>query len=120
VIVVAATIDYADRAARDAAVLDSAPVQWATRQDEPGCHAYCFAADPAIDTRIQVYELWEDEAALVAHFAHPNYFAMRGILGAHGITAAWNRMYLVERSEPVYGPGGQIRTRFFADASGTV
>jgi len=114
-IVVAATIDYADEARRDAAVAASVTTQMATRTDEAGCLAYCFAADPGIPTRIQVYELWEDEASLAAHFQHANYFAMRDILGAHGITGAWNRMYEVGRNEPVYGPGGQIRTRFFTD-----
>jgi len=115
VIVVAATIDYADQAARDEAVRQSAPVQMATRQDEAGCHAYCFAADPSVPTRIQVYELWEDEASLLAHFSHPNYLAMRDTLAAHGITAAWNRMYEVGRNESVYGPGGTIRTKLFVD-----
>ncbi len=116
-IIVAATIDYADQAGRNAAVQASAAVQLATRVDEAGCHAYCFAADPSVPTRIQVYELWEDEASLITHFAHANYAAMRDALAAHGITAAWNRVYEVGRNEPVYGVGGTIRTRFFTDDS---
>ena len=115
VIIVAATIDFADSASRDEAVQASAPVQGATRVDEAGCHAYCFAADPSVPTRIQVYELWDDEASLITHFAHANYAAMRDVLAAHGITAAWNRVYEVGRNEPVYSPGGKIRTKFFAD-----
>jgi quinol monooxygenase YgiN len=115
VIVIAATLDYADRASRDEAVVASAPVQWATRVEEPGCHAYCFAADPSVDTRIQVYELWEDEASVAAHFVHANYQAMRALLGRYGITASWNQMYLVTRNEPVYGADGQTRSRFFTD-----
>jgi len=114
-IIVAATIDYADQHARDEAVRQSAPVQMATRDDEAGCFAYCFAADPSVPTRIQVYELWEDEASLVAHFSHANYDAMRVVLGAQGIVTAWNRMYEVGRNEPVYGSGGAIRTKFFVD-----
>jgi len=114
-IVVEATIVLTDPARRDEAIEASVQWQQATRDDEPGCLAYCFAADPGIPTRIQVYELWEDEASLAAHFQHANYFAMRDILGAHGITGAWNRMYEVGRNEPVYGPGGQIRTTFFTD-----
>ena len=35
-------------------------IQKATRDDEPGCLAYCFAADPAEATHVQVYELWTD------------------------------------------------------------
>ena len=114
-IIIAAQLDFADQASRDEAVRLSAPVQYATRVDEPGCHAYCFAADPSVPTRIQVHELWEDEASLVAHFAHANYDAMRTLLGSMGITGSWNQMYLVARNEPVYGPGGQTRQRFFID-----
>jgi len=116
-IVVAATLDFADREARDAAVAATAPIQWATRTEEPGCRAYCFAADPCVETRIQVHELWDDEASLAAHFRHPTYDAMRTELRRHGIVAATNRMFLVARDEPVYGPAGEIRDRFFTDPS---
>ena len=114
-IIVAATLDYADQQSRDRAVVACTPVQLATREQEQGCHAYCFAADPAVPTRIQVYELWEDEASLAAHFVHTNYDRMRAVLGSFGITGAWNRMYLVEKNEPVYGPNSTIRSQFFVD-----
>ena len=114
-IVVGATLDFADQANRDAAVAASAPIQQATRDDEAGCYFYCFAADPCNPLRIQVYELWEDEASLAAHFVHPNYLQMRDVLRSFTITGAWNRMYLTTRDEPVYGPNGAIRTQFFLD-----
>ena len=57
-IVIAANIDFASAAHRDRAVAESAPVQQATRDEEAGCQAYCFAPDPCVPTRIQVYELW--------------------------------------------------------------
>jgi quinol monooxygenase YgiN len=114
-IIVVATIDFADQASRDAAVEASKPVQWATRADEPGCHAYCFGADPCVDTRVQVYELWEDEASLAAHFQHPNYHEMRRVLRDKGIVATANRMYLTVRDEPVYAANGKTRERFFVD-----
>ncbi len=37
--------------------------------NEPGCREYCFSADPNNDDRIMLYELWDDEEALAAHFA---------------------------------------------------
>lgn len=114
-IVVAAQLDFADQATRDEVVSVSAPIQKATRDDESGCHAYCFAADPCHATRIQVYELWEDEASLAAHFTHPNYLAMRDLLIGRKPTGSWNRMYLTMRDEPVYGPEGQVRSKFFVD-----
>jgi hypothetical protein len=78
---------------------------------------YCFAADPCVPTRIQVYELWEDEDSLAAHFVHPNYAAMRDLLVGLRPTGSWNRMYLTERDEPVYAADGTARSRFFTDAS---
>ena len=114
-IVVAAQLDFADRATRDRAVAVSAPIQQATRDDETGCHAYCFAADPCVETRIQVYELWEDEASLAAHFTHPNYLAMRDLLMGHKPTGSWNQMYLTIKNEPVYGPNNAVRSKFFVD-----
>jgi quinol monooxygenase YgiN len=116
-IIIAATIDFATQEQRDEAVRLTTPVQLATRNEEPGCLAYCFAADPAVPNRIQVYELWEDHASLAAHFKHHYYDRMRQILGSMQITGAWNQMYDVARHEPVYGPGGQVRERFFTDAT---
>ncbi len=84
-IIVSATLDFATEADRDRAVTLTTSVQLATRTEEAGCHAYCFAADPAVPTRIQVYELWEDEGSLVAHFKHANYEAMKDALGGVGI-----------------------------------
>lgn len=114
-IIVSAILDFADQTARDEAVRLSAPVQQATRDDEPGCQAYCFAADPCVTNRIQVYELWDDEASLAAHFKHPNYWDMVKVFRGIGITGTSNRMYLVARDEPVYGPNGEQREKFFTD-----
>ena len=75
-----------------------------TRDDEAGCIVYCFAADPCRDDLIQVYELWESEEALLAHFAHPNYHAMRTMLNEGGLAGAVSRKHRIDASAPVYGP----------------
>jgi quinol monooxygenase YgiN len=113
VIIISATLDFATRADRDLAVERSAPVQLATRIEEPGCHSYCFAADPSVPTRIQVYELWKDGPSLAAHFKHKNYDAMKNLLGSVGIVATENQMYLIAQHEPVYDPQGRPRETFF-------
>ena len=112
-IIISATLDFASREDRDRAVEESAPVQQATRDEEPGCQAYCFAADPCVPTRIQVYELWDDGPTLADHFKHQNYEDMKTVLGNHGIVATANQMYLISAHEPVYGPEGQPRESFF-------
>lgn len=111
-IAVEATIVMSDGAARDAAVTRSVPIQAATRDDEPGCIAYCFAADPVRDDTIQVYELWADEASLAAHFHHPNYHDMRQMLGASGLVSAVSRKLRIDAEAPVYGPDGVASASF--------
>lgn len=102
-IAVEAAITVADPSMRHDLVARTAPIQKATRDDEPGCLVYCFAADPCQDDLIQVYELWESEEALAAHFDHPNYVAMRTMLNDAGLVSAVSRKHRIDASAPVYG-----------------
>ncbi len=112
-VIVAATLDFATEKDRDEAVRLTTPVQLGTRTEEAGCHAYCFAADPAVPTRIQVHELWEDAASLAAHFTHPYYLRMVEVLRSIGLVDTWNQVYEVSRHAPVYGPEGGANPEFF-------
>jgi quinol monooxygenase YgiN len=100
-IAIAGTITIpADR--RAAALESTAHLQQATRDDEPGCLAYVFSADPLRPDTITVFELWTDAASLEAHFQHPNYTDMRTALGAAGITNAQVMKYRIDAAAPVY------------------
>lgn len=112
-IIIAGTIDLADPTSTPAALAATAALQQATRDDEPGCLAYVFSADPCVEGRICVYELWEDEASLAAHFQHANYLQMRSALGALGLRATDNKKYRVDLSEPVYDATRTPRADFF-------
>lgn len=114
-IIVVAALEFANQADRDKAVELTADVQMATRVEEAGCQDYCFAPDPSVPTRIQVYELWDSSETLAAHFQHPNYLKMVELLGSANVVSSANQAYLVERGEPVYGPNGEMKTEFFAD-----
>ena len=114
-IIVVAALEFGSEADRDHAVALTADVQRLTREEEPGCHDYCFAPDPAIPTRMQVYELWEDSDSLVAHFEHPYYERMAGLLRGVGIVSSTNQAYLVERGESVYTEAGDKKTGFFVE-----
>ena len=114
-IIVVAALEFATEADRDRAVELTADVQRLTREEEQGCHDYCFAPDPAIPTRMQVYELWEDSDSLAAHFEHPYYEQMASLLQGVGIVESTNQAYLVERGEPVYTEAGEKKTGFFQD-----
>jgi len=113
-IIVVAALEFETEALRDKAVELTRDVQLATRVEEPGCKDYCFAADPSVPTRVQVYELWDDSESLAAHFKHPNYDKMVELLGEAGIKESINQAYLVERGEPVYGPNGEKKEAFFS------
>jgi quinol monooxygenase YgiN len=112
-IIIAARIEFGTKDQRDAACEASAPLQQATRDDEPGCEAYCFAADPCDDTIMQVYELWNGEASLAAHFEHENYFNLRALLGEMGIIGADDNKYRCDLKEPVYDESRIARADFF-------
>lgn len=111
-IAIEAAIRFNDQATRDAAVAASIPYQKATRDEEPGCIAYCFAADPIEADLIQVYELWEDAATLAAHFDHPNYHRMRETLGGFGLKSAVSRKHRIDATAPVYGPDFKATSTF--------
>jgi len=113
-IIVVAALRFANQQDRDRAVSLTAQVQMATRMEERGCRDYCFAPDPSVPTRVQVYELWEDGESLAAHFKHANYQRMVELLAQTNIQESVNQAYLVERGEPVYGPNGEKKTVFFA------
>lgn len=112
-IIIAGTIDFGTTEQRDQAVASGLPLQQATRDDERGCLAYCFAADPCVAQRVQVYELWEDEASLAAHFEHPNYLQMRERLMRGGVVATDVKKYRCDLSEPVYDSTFTPRADFF-------
>ncbi|MDH4170025.1 MAG: antibiotic biosynthesis monooxygenase [Acidimicrobiia bacterium] len=115
-IVVAGWADFGSDDARDQAVAASAPFQQATRSDEAGCLAYYFAPDPVIGHRMVVYELWEDEASLAAHFGHQNYFGMQRHLGSHGLVGADFKKFRCDLAEPVYDDTMTARADFFTAA----
>ncbi len=112
-VIIAGTIDFADPDARDSAIAASCDLQASTRDTEAGCLAYVFAADPVVPTRVHVYELWESEVCLAAHFEHPNYLCMRQILRQFPRAGSSVTMkYRCDLSEPVYDHQGRPRADF--------
>ena len=52
-----------------AAFLEAVQPMVAATLNETGCQEYVFSPDPNDDNRIMLYELWDDQASLDAHFA---------------------------------------------------
>ncbi len=103
IVTVAGWIDV-DPASRDELVSRSIPLQRSTREDEPGCEAYVFAADPIVEGRIHVYEQWSTPADLDAHFRHPNFSRMRELLRHYPRLGSETTKLRVDATAPVYGP----------------
>ena len=104
-VVIAGWIDV-EPAARDELIAASVPLQRSTREEEPGCQAYVFTADPAVDGRIHVYEQWATAADLDAHFLHANFHAMKALLRDYPRVGSQTTKHRVDSSGPVYGPDG--------------
>ncbi|HUS42281.1 MAG TPA: antibiotic biosynthesis monooxygenase [Ilumatobacteraceae bacterium] len=111
-IVVEAAIRLTDASKRHDLITQTAPIQQATRDEEPGCLVYCFAEDPCEEDLIQVYELWESEETLEVHLDHPNYWNMRNTLGAGGIADVVHRKHRIDATAAVYNAEGKANASF--------
>ena len=110
-IVISAQIDL-DPAQRTDALIKAKPhIEAALAQ--PGCIAYDWSADGNDPARVNVFEEWQSEEALAAHFAGPAYAGMRDHIGAFGLTGAASRKYRVDAEAPVYNAEGVATEAFY-------
>ena len=109
-IVIAAQIDL-DPAQR-AEALSSAKVHIDAALAQDGCIAYDWSADGNDPARVNVFEEWESEEALAAHFAGQAYAGMRDHIGTFGLTAAASKKYRVDAEGPVYNAEGVATEAF--------
>ena len=109
-ILIAAQIDVAPQG-REQALKSAQPwIDGALAQ--PGCIHYDWSADLNDPARINVFEEWESEEALAAHFAGPQYAGMRGHLGASGLIKAASRKFRIDAEGPVYNDEGTPTQKF--------
>jgi len=74
-------------------VLSAGQAMIAATRDEPGCHDYTYARDVTDDRTMRIFELWEDQAALDAHFQTPHMAAFNTALAAVKIAAISVKIY---------------------------
>lgn len=79
---------------------------------EKGCRHYAWSADPHYPGRVHVFEEWDSQEDLQAHFAAPSYTGMLGHLGKYSLIGATSTKYRCDLSEPVYGPDGVATATF--------
>jgi quinol monooxygenase YgiN len=112
-IIIAGTVDV-DPEQRGEALVAGRPHMEATRA-QAGCLDYTWTADELTPGRIYVFERWESQADLQAHFEGPHYLAMRNTIASFGLVRADVLKYRPEISEPVYDSTGKARADFFSE-----
>ena len=113
-IIISGTVDI-DPARMDGAMTGAGPLIEGALT-EAGCLDYDWCPDPQNPGRIRVFERWEDEPSLAAHFQSHWYQNMRDHIGAHGIRDADVSKYRVDLAEPVYDDKGTPRADFVTAA----
>lgn len=96
-----------------AAIIRGGAAHIAGSRAEDGCVAYDWSVDPLEPGTLHVFEEWESEAALGAHFRDPSYLAMRAHLESYEITGFDVKLYSAAGVEPVYTEEGQPRDSIF-------
>ena len=98
-IVIAGEIEI-DPAKRDAGVAAALRVMEATRQ-EAGCISYTFSGDLVEAGRFRIFEEWESQAVLEAHFKTPHMAAFQAAIGGLGVKRVAIQRYEVSSVGPL-------------------
>ena len=83
---------------------------------EKGCLDYDWCPNPLVPGRIRVFERWESEEALAAHFQSEWYLKMREHIGGFGLIGAETLKYRVDAQEPVYDDTMTPRADFVSES----
>ncbi|MDH3681957.1 MAG: antibiotic biosynthesis monooxygenase [Acidimicrobiia bacterium] len=81
--------------------LDEVAPMVAASRAEDGCQAYVFSADPTDTDLIRLYELWDSEDALAAHFASDHMAEWRERSAKLPVTARDIAKYTVSTVSPL-------------------
>jgi quinol monooxygenase YgiN len=85
---------------REAAVAAAREMMAETRRDS-GCLSYAFAADLEQPGRFLIFEEWESDEALRAHFASPHMARFQKAVGGLGVTSMVVQRYEVAKVGPL-------------------
>ena len=85
---------------RDEAVAAAVTMMRETRK-EPGCRSYTFSADLEDPGCFHIFEEWETQEALDAHFSSPHMATFQGTVGKLGVREMTVRRYAIESVGPL-------------------
>jgi quinol monooxygenase YgiN len=89
-----------DSDGRDEFLAAAAPMVAATLT-ESGCQEYVFSPDPDDANRVLLFELWDDQEALEAHFASAHMTEFQGALAGIPIVGRDIKKYTISDVGPV-------------------
>ncbi len=89
-----------DAAKREVAI-EAAEKMMVATLEEPGCREYVFTADLRDPAVFRIFEEWDDEAALKAHFGTPHMAEFQGQMGGLGIEEMVAHKYTVTEKGPI-------------------
>jgi quinol monooxygenase YgiN len=98
-LVIAGEIEI-DPARRESAVTAALRMAEATRK-EAGCTQYVFSGDLSDPGCFRIFEEWESQAALDAHFASPHMAAFQTAIAGLGVRSMTIRRYEVSSFGPL-------------------
>ncbi len=91
-----------DPAKREVAI-EAAKKMMAATLEEPGCSEYAFSADFDDPGLFRIFEEWEGEEALAAHFQAPHMAEFQAALAGFGVTEMDAHKYAVSEKGPIGG-----------------
>lgn len=112
-VIVAGTLRFAGDQEVCAKIISGGRDYIAGSRKEDGCAAYNWGVDPLDPGLIHVFEEWESERALLRHFSHSSYQAMRAHLESYDMTGYAVQVYSAVGVEPIYDPEGRPRPEIF-------
>lgn len=89
-----------DPARREPAIAAAREMMEETRK-EAGCISYTFSADLHDPGRFRIFEEWQDDAALGAHFESPHMARFQQAMGGFGIREMAVQRYEVSKVGPI-------------------
>ncbi|MGH0030117.1 MAG: putative quinol monooxygenase [Myxococcota bacterium] len=98
-LVIAGTISI-DPAKREEAIQAAIEMMEETRK-EPGCISYTFSADLSEPGDFRIFEEWESQQALDAHFEAPHMAKFQGQMGGFGVRGMKVQRYEVASVGPL-------------------
>jgi quinol monooxygenase YgiN len=99
-LIIAGTITI-DPARREQAIAAASELTGATRR-EPGCLAYTFSSDLQDASVMHLFERWESQAALDAHFQTEHMRRFQAVVPTLGVREMSLRKYTVSGEGPVF------------------